>query len=347
MRLSIIVPSYRDTLGAYARIMQACSWASDDVEIVIRDNSGSPRKRDILGRIDQPRCRIIFAEPCDANTNFLEALAAASGDFILFLGDDDGGFDRGMAAITAATARFADDPAVSGLTGAYLLEQTDTSRIVSYPQIDSGEVTERLGGYLGYQGPNLIFYSAVRRSALLDAWDFVFAHPFRFPYHDHFFSLIYLLLGRFVHIGRVAFIYDNANWEGAGVGGQSDLRHYANAGMDPAIRKLHWMLCGFEGAAIILQSRFGLRHSLAQRQAMANQWFEVMFRRFVGDADARFDSGLTAEADGLHEKWRREAPNFTLERLLDDICGFIALSSPEKAEAYRAFWTAVAATPAL
>ncbi|HEX4198419.1 MAG TPA: hypothetical protein VHZ26_13365 [Caulobacteraceae bacterium] len=347
MRLSIIVPSNRDSVGAYARIMQACSWASGDVEVIVRDNSGSARKREVLGAIDQPDCRIIFAEPCDANTNFLRALAASSGEFVLFLGDDDAGFDRGISAISAAAALFADDVSVAGLTGAYVLEQTDTSHIISYPKIDSFESAERVGGYLGYQGPNLIFYSAVRRSVLSETWTFIFDHPLNFSFHDHFFSLIYLLCGRFIHVGRVVFVYDNANWEGAGVGVQSDLRHYAKAGMDPAIRQLHWMICGFEGAAIILQSRFGLRHSLAQRQAMANQWFEVMFRRFAGDAGARFDSRLAAEANGLHEKWRREAPNFTLESLLADICGFIGLTSPEKAEAYRSFWTAVAATPAL
>jgi hypothetical protein len=346
MRLSVIVPSNRDSLTADSRIMQACSWASGEVEVIVRDNSGSARKGAMLERIEQPNCQIIIAEPCDANTNFLAALAASSGDFILFLGDDDAGFDRGIRAITAAAARYADDPSVAALTGAYVLEQTDTSHIVSYPKIDSGEVAERLSGYLGYQGPNMIFYSAVRRSALLDTWDFVFAHPFRFPYHDHFLSLIYLLLGRFIHVGRLAFVYDNTNWEAAGVGAQSDLRHYAAAGMDPAIRQLQWMLCGFEGASIILQSRFGLRHSLAERQAMANQWFEIMFRRFVGDANTRTDSHLTAEATALHEKWRQGFPNFKLENLLADICDFIRRTSPEKAEAYHDFWTGVAASAA-
>jgi hypothetical protein len=342
MRLSIIVPSNRDSMTADSRIMQACSWASDDVEVVVRDNSGSVRKRALLEGIERPNCRIIIAEPSDANTNFLGGLAASSGDFILFLGDDDGGFDRGIKAIAAAAIRYADDLSVAGITGAYVLEQSDTSHIVSYPKLDSGEVVERLGGYLGYQGPNLIFYSAVRRAALLDTWDFLFAHPFRFPYHDHFFSLIYLLLGRFMHVGRLAFIYDNTNWEAAGVGAQSDLKHYAAAGMDPAIRQLQWMLCGFEGASIILRSRFGAAHTPAQRQAMANQWFEIMFRRFVGDTNTRTDSTLSAEAANLHEKWRQGFPNFTLESLLADICGFISLFSPEKAAAYHAFWTGAA-----
>jgi hypothetical protein len=343
VKLSIIVPSNRDSLGAYARIMQACSWASDTIEVVVRDNSGSPQKRAILERIQRPNCRVIIADPCDANTNFQEGLRASAGEFVVFLGDDDGGLDRGMAAIGVMAARLAEDASVAGITGAYVLEQTDTSYVVSYPKIDSDAVADRVAGYLGYQGPNLIFYSAVRRSVLLETWAFILEHPLSLSFHDHFFSLIYLLCGRFVHVGRIAFIYDNANWETVDVGAGRDLKVYAAAGLDPAIRQLQWMLCGFEGASIILQSRFGLRHSLAERQAMANQWFEVMFRRFVGDANARYDSKLTAEANHLHAKWRQGFPNFTLDSLLADICAFIALTSPEKAEAYRAFWTGVAA----
>jgi hypothetical protein len=343
VRLSIIVPSNRDSLGACARIMQACSWASETVEVVVRDNSGSPQKRGMLERIQQPNCRIIIAEPCDANTNFQEGLRASTGEFVVFLGDDDGGLDRGVAAIGAAAARLAEDPSVAGITGAYVLEQTDTSYVVSYPKVDSAAVTDRVSGYLGYQGPNLIFYSAIRRSVLTDTWEFLFSHPFALSFHDHFFSLTYLLAGRFVHVGRVAFIYDNANWETVDVGVGRDLKVYAAAGLDPAIRQLQWMLCGFEGASIILQSRFGRRYSLAERQAMANQWFEVMFRRFVGDANARFDSPLKAEATALHEKWRQGFPSFQLESLLADICDFIGRTSLEKAEAYRDFWTGVSA----
>jgi hypothetical protein len=346
MRLSIIVPSNRDSLGADARIMQACSWASDTIEVVVRDNSGSPQKRAVLERIQQPNCRIIIAEPCDANTNFQEGLRASTGEFVVFLGDDDGGLDRGIAAIGRVAAQVAGDPSVAGITGAYVLEQTDTSYVVSYPKVDSNAVVDRVAGYLGYQGPNLIFYSAIRRSILTDTWDFLFSHPFALSFHDHFFSLTYLLSGRFVHVGRVAFIYDNANWETVDVGVGRDIKLYAAAGLDPAIRQLQWMLCGFEGASIILQSRFGLRYSLAERQAMANQWFEVMFRRFAGDANARFDSPLMAEATALHAKWRQGFPNFQLESLLADICDFIRRTSPEKAQAYHDFWTRVAVAPA-
>ena len=75
---------------------------------------------------------------------------------------------------------------------------------------------------------------------------------------------------------------------------------------------------------------------------MANQWFEIMFRRFVGDTNTQVESRLATEAANLHAKWRQAFPNFTLESLLADICGFIRLTSPEKAEAYHAFWTGAA-----
>jgi hypothetical protein len=341
MHLSIIIPSNRASLVAYSRIMQACSWASEDVEVVVRDNSGDAQKRELLGRVDQPNCRVIFADPCDADTNFVQSLLASTGDFVLFVGDDDSCFDRGIAAMSSAAGRCADDPSVAGLTGAYALEETHVSRIVSYPDLDSVDIVKRVDGFLGYQGPNLIFYSAVRRQLTLDTFQFMAGHPFQLPFHDNLYSLIYLLSGKFIHVGRLTVIYDNTNWDAAEVGVQNDLKFYLAAGMDPIIRQLHWFLCGFEGASLILFSRFGAQHPLAQRQAMASKWFELMFRRFAEDAQNSFGSDLALPASLVREKLLRGFPNFTLEAVLDDLCEFIRLFSPEKAELYHDFWKSI------
>ena len=323
--------------------MAACSWASDDVEVIVRDNSGSQRKRAVLGQIDQANCRIMPVEPCDAMTNFRRVLDEATGDFVLYLADDDAGFSRGIAAIEAAAIRFAADPSVAGLTGAYLLEQTDRSQIVSYPKLDSGDVAERLAGYLGFQGPNLLYYSAIRRELQIEAWDFVLSNPIMLSFSDQINSLIYILGGKFFHVGRLTLVNDNANWEASDVGAKNDLKYYQAAGMDPAMRKLHWLVCAFEGAGLILNSRFAAAHTSAQRQSMANRWFEVMFRRFVGDTASQYDSGLMVQANQLHDKWRAPPGGFTLSEILADICDFVRPFSPEKAELYLAFWTAVLA----
>jgi hypothetical protein len=338
MRLSIVIPSNRATQLAQATILRACSWASAETEVIVRDNSGHAAKQKWLRTLKPASGRIIVAPPCDVNENFRQAFVAATGEFVLFFGDDDSGFDRGIAAMEKAAARWASDPDVAAVTGAFVLEQTPGSSLVSYEGIGSPDVTARVGGYLAYQGPNVIFYSAVRRELIAAVWGLFDGHPFAFPFHDHFFPLIYLLAGRFESVRRLTFVYDNGNWESAEAAAQSDLRVYAAAGLDPAIRQLHWFLCGFEGAWIILFTRFGAAHTPAHRQAMANRWFEVMIGRFRGDRGRTFGSTLDEPASALSEKWLAAGGRFELPQVLDEICAFLALMSPEKAEAYRRFW---------
>jgi hypothetical protein len=40
----------------------------------------------------------------------------------------------------------------------------------------------------------------------------------------------------------------------------------------------------------------------------------------------------------LREKWRTPRASFELAEILDDLAGFVALTIPETAEAYRRFW---------
>ena len=346
--LSVVIPSNRTSLATEARILQACSWAGDAVEVVVRDNSGDAGKRRLLAAIDRPNCRLIAAEPCDADTNFRGALDASSGDFVVFLGDDDAAFDRGVAAMAAMAGQAFADPSIVGLTGAYALEETRVSHIVSYTGVDAADVVQRIDGFLGYQGPNLLFYSAVRRQLLVDAFDFMARHPAVMPFNDNLFTLIYLLGGRFLHAGRLAFIYDNTNWDAAQTGVASDLRYYAAAGLnDPIIRQIHWLLCGFEGAMLAMRSRFGAGASPAQRQAVAAKWFELMFRRFAGDRRQSFGSALAAPAQAIVDRMLAGFPRFDLDAMLADICAYIALFAPEKAEAYGRFWREVAAESGL
>ncbi len=79
MHLSILIPTHRDSLLVCSRIAQACSWASDDIEVIVRDNSGSAEKCVPLGKFQRDNCRIIFAEPCDGLENFFEVLRPAKG----------------------------------------------------------------------------------------------------------------------------------------------------------------------------------------------------------------------------------------------------------------------------
>src|SRR5664279_2467933 len=99
IRLSILIPSNRDNLTAYSRIAQACSWAGSNLEVIVRDNSGSAAKRQLLAQFERENCRIVVSEPCEAYDNWKQILQLAKGDFVFFLSDDDACFDRAIAAL--------------------------------------------------------------------------------------------------------------------------------------------------------------------------------------------------------------------------------------------------------
>jgi hypothetical protein len=107
-------------------------------------------------------------------------------------------------------------------------------------------------------------------------------------------------------------------------------------GMDASIRRLHWMICGFEGAALT----YGALGHNPKADQIATTWLDAMFRRFVNDGALSFDTPHNDAAGKLRDKWRAEYPRFTLEAMLPDICDFIERFAPKQARGYYDFWRA-------
>jgi hypothetical protein len=353
MLLSIVMPSHGSDLHTYSRIAHACEFASDRIEVVIRDNSGNPAKGDFLKLMPRNNCKIIVVDSCDPFENFAKAVEAATGTFLFIVSDDDYFFDRAVPAVFAAAEAYEDDRTVAGITGTYVLEMSAGSQFVNYGGLDSRDAGDRVSGYLDYQGRNLIGYATVRREVAVDAWRLIHAHPIEFSFHDQIFSLLNLLAGRYVHTNRLLFCYDNAHWEDVNRGAEEDLKFYMRAGIDPAFGRLHWLVLAFEGVSLIGNSRFGSRLTASERQRTVTRWYQTMLARFAGDQRSNYGSQLGPHADAIGNKWKSRYPNVQLDEMLNDICAFMQLFSPEKAERYRTFWTglakealAEAATPA-
>ena len=90
-RFSLVIPTFRraDTLEhALATLL---AQPGPDVEIVVQNNGDDPATRDLLERIDDVRLRHFHTdEPVSMTENWESALAHATGDFVTFVGDDDG-----------------------------------------------------------------------------------------------------------------------------------------------------------------------------------------------------------------------------------------------------------------
>lgn len=341
MQLSILIATNRTGLLACSRIAQACSWASSEIEVIIRDNSGDAQKAEFLAQCRCDHCTIMIAEPCDALTNFSEILRLAKGDFVFLLADDDSSFDRAITAISRMIGLTGKDPEVAGVTGAYLVETSQGSSILTYQNIEADDATARVAGFLSYAGPNILHYAPIRRDIVQRVFAFMNTLPGYFSFHDQVVCLLYLLSGKFVRLKRLLYQYDIGVWEKAESAQQRDLDYYIGAGFDPAINLLHWFLCGFEGAILVRNAHVFPNLPLAQRQVIADLWFSTMFARFRGHARAKFESRFTAEAEKLRDKLLLSTGRLSFPDLLKDLCGFIALFSEGKSQSYFEFWDAV------
>ena len=221
MQLSILIGTNRTGLLACSRIAQACSWAGPNLEVIIRDNSGDAEKRALLPQFRRDNCNIILAEPCDGLTNFSEILRLAKGDFVFLLADDDFGFDHAIAALPGILDRCGKDPSVVGVTGAYPVESSQGTSIVSYPNADSDDVVTRVSGFLSYSGANILHYAPMRREIVQSVFAFMSTLPFYFSFHDQVVCLRYLLHGKFVRLNRLLYLYDVGVWESGQLGAKA------------------------------------------------------------------------------------------------------------------------------
>jgi hypothetical protein len=143
-----------------------------------------------------------------------------------------------------------------------------------------------------------------------------------------------------VRLPRLLYAYDYGVWQSRDTAEQRDFDFYTAAGLDPAINKLHWFLCGFEGAVLIRNSALFPNHPLAQRQEIADHWFAAMFGRFKGQNRSTRDSKFAGEAEKIRAKLLTSTGQLPFQGMLAEICGLIALSAPDKAQRYRDFWDA-------
>lgn len=323
---------------ALSRIAQASSWAGPGIEVIVRDNSGNAEKREQVSRFHRDNCTIVCADPCEPLENFLELMRLAKGDFIFCIADDDLCFDRTIAALPHVIDETGKDPAVAGITGTYAIEASKGTSLAAYNNIDSNDVAARVAGYLSYGGANVLTYSPMRRTMVERMVNFVQTMPACLSYHDQIVCLLYLLNGKFVKLPRLLYAYDVGLWEDTASAQQRDMDFYRAAGLDPAVNALHWFMCGFEGATLIRNSDMFPDYPAAERQAMTDQWFSVMFMRFMNNPRFTYGSPFAPQAEILCQKLRASQGRLSFNEMLADICHLMALGAPDKAQAYLTFW---------
>src|SRR5262245_30208092 len=90
-RFSVVIPT-RERAGTLRHSLRTCLEQDfDDYEIVVCDNCSSTATRQVVDEADSPRVRYVRADrPLAMSANWELAVAAARGEYVTVLGDDDG-----------------------------------------------------------------------------------------------------------------------------------------------------------------------------------------------------------------------------------------------------------------
>lgn len=100
MKISIVIPTRNrcEFLPYCLRTALACK--DDQLEVVISNNNSSDETAAVLKGFTDPRLKVVHTNAdLSMRQNFEFALSHATGDYVIFIGDDDGVLPSGLAAL--------------------------------------------------------------------------------------------------------------------------------------------------------------------------------------------------------------------------------------------------------
>jgi len=341
MKFSLVIPSHRASLSALGRLLEFASLDPARFEVVVRDNSGSAQKRSLFESLDAPALKYSAVPNHGATENTLSALAAATGDFVFMMADDDWASARGLGQLHDLAVACGKDLAVAVVTGTYFVESSTASGMFRYSDLDAPDAVDRLDAYFKANGPNLLYYAAVRRDVVRFSFEFLDRLPFKFSYHDQLLSMLYLAHGQVRQIEGVAYFYDLGEWETPEKSLAKDRAIYAAAGLPADIDRIHWLLCALEGG-FLLNSQLIAGRSSYDAARMTGLWFSTMYQRFrVHRRATEYRSNPFNDAVAkLCGKWLN-LPQANLNELLIDVSDAIQAADPNAAQRYFEFWSTI------
>ena len=338
MKLSIIMPSHNVGARINANILNVSSMGADDVEVIIRENSGNDEKRKFLSQVHEKNCRILTVDECPGEENAAQLMREAKGDFALFISDDDFTNSHAIASILEEIERIRNNPTIIGTTGLFVLDDASRTNFYCFDKFDTPDPVDRFKAYLGVGAPHVFQFSPLRLDVLRDVWSFASTLPIYMSYHDQLMNSMFLMHGRITYMQRFIYQYHNSNWSTPELCLKNDANYVRKAGLDPSSVRLQWLIAAFEGAQTFIRKYQRVKLPQDQRQALGSYWFSCRFHGFLNTLTRQAEgSQFDAQSISLAEKWRMKT-EMNLDELLGDITAHYALSSPEIAQRYYNFW---------
>ncbi len=110
MKISIVVPS-RNGAPYLRHCLETCLASPDrDLEVVVSDNDSADDTREMVATFSDGRLHYYnTGESLSMRRNFEFALGKATGDYIIFIGDDDGVLKDGLATLRRVLEKYRPD----------------------------------------------------------------------------------------------------------------------------------------------------------------------------------------------------------------------------------------------
>ncbi len=106
-KVSVTIPTHNRAHFVGQAIESVLAQTFRDFELIVCDNASTDATREVVGQYADPRLRYLrHSENVGMAGNWLSGLAAARGEYIAFLGDDDWWFPDFLARLTPPLERY-------------------------------------------------------------------------------------------------------------------------------------------------------------------------------------------------------------------------------------------------
>lgn len=247
--LAILVPTYRFDARAKLVIQNVMALASEQVAVLVADNSENPEKWDELARFanGHPNIHVFcHAKNIGAFENWAFLMGQGNTPYVCYVGDDDfvtpDYFPRSVALLnehpeaTLASGLFVQhyrniEPALINNVGGPRLEATGLERIQQY--------------FLQTHG-NVVSCCVMRRTAFARHLPYLREHPLVASFFDWVMACGMLAQGSYEKHTEGAYWYDATNWTDPQTAQASDAKFYVEAGLPASFVSFHQLYWAVE-----------------------------------------------------------------------------------------------------
>lgn len=336
MKISLVIPSNRSDLASIGRILQSTDLDPTKFEVIVRDNSGCLKKRNILSSANSATLKYHCAPPCHMDENFSEALNISSGNYVLFLSDDDLIFPSGLTNLYKNLFQSTNNNCKIYI-GSYLVTNKHSTRIYKYPKLDHDDPSVRVKSLIKPKAPNYIYYSVLEAQLARKLHHLQGQLPIYLSYTDQLITLLYACESKIFQSDDVFYAYDESEWDSFEKAVRKDRLFYEKAGLDPEIDTLHYLLQALEGA-LLLRSNFVRNITSCDMSEAAAEWFKYKYLVFLNQKRPVFNNSQTAIKCGELKQELVSSSSVNLNEILTHVTQIFSISNKSVALKFYDFW---------